>query len=408
MLNWANRFSIFCFMDNNDYHFEKASFECILAVGSKRSVQLTSGNAFQQLRSFYDQKPGWLFGHLGYDLKNETEAVTSSTTDHVGFGIGFFFEPEIVLRFADGKLRVICGEQEAEEILQSIEAEPAVTKQTSSLHIPIKSALDKPSYIRIVEALRNHILRGDCYEINFCQQFFAEDITIDPLAVYQQLIKVSPTPFAALYKLNDKYCLCASPERYLKKQGDLLTSQPMKGTIKRNPDKTVDEINKAALQHSSKDQSENVMVVDLVRNDLSRIAEEGSVNVKELFGVYSFPNVHQMISTVEGTIKKELHWTDAIKATFPMGSMTGAPKKRVLELIDQYEPVHRGLFSGSIGYVTPESDFDFNVVIRSIFYNESKKYLSFFAGGGITFYSNSEDEYEESLLKTMAIKSVLK
>jgi para-aminobenzoate synthetase component 1 len=149
------------------------------------------------------------------------------------------------------------------------------------------------------------------------------------------------------------------------------------------------------------------MVVDLVRNDLSRICKAGSVKVDELFGIYSFPQVHQMISTISGELETDKDWIDCIEATFPMGSMTGAPKKRVMELIEQYEQTRRGLFSGAIGYVKPTGDFDFNVVIRSIFYNETGKYISFQTGGGITYNSDAELEYEESLLKASAMMKVL-
>ena len=201
--------------------------------------------------------------------------------------------------------------------------------------------------------------------------------------------------------------MCASPERFLQKRGMQLISQPIKGTSKRDMDPVKDTTNKNHLTSSTKEKSENVMVVDLVRNDMSMVCEKGSVKVKELFGVYSFPQVHQMISTVEGTLSSGLKFTDAIEACFPMGSMTGAPKKRVMELIEDYEFSERGLFSGSIGYITPEGDFDFNVVIRSIFYNKNRKEVSFFAGSGITFYSNAEEEYEECLLKAKALVEVL-
>ncbi|HSN60602.1 MAG TPA: anthranilate synthase component I family protein, partial [Ferruginibacter sp.] len=274
--------------------------------------------------------------------------------------------------------------------------------------INIQSSICKAAYIDAVNALKQHIKRGDCYEINFCQQFFAKDAVIDPLYTYSRLMELSPSPFASLYKLNDKYCLCASPERYLKKSGISILSQPIKGTSKRNNlDEMEDIASKNKLQSSSKERSENVMIVDLVRNDLSRICKEGSVQVEELFGIYSFPQVHQMISSIKGELREGLHWTDAIKATFPMGSMTGAPKKRVMELIDEYETTSRGLFSGSIGYINPDGDFDFNVVIRSIFYDETERNLSFSAGGGITFNSNAADEYEESMLKASVIIKVL-
>jgi para-aminobenzoate synthetase component I len=149
------------------------------------------------------------------------------------------------------------------------------------------------------------------------------------------------------------------------------------------------------------------MVVDLMRNDLSKICRPGSVRVDELFGVYSFPQVHQLISTISGTLEKDTSFVNIIEATFPMGSMTGAPKQRVLQLIEQYEPTSRGIFSGAVGYITPVGDFDLNVVIRSLMYNETTKYLSYQVGSGITFYSDAAQEWEECLLKASAIKKVL-
>jgi para-aminobenzoate synthetase component 1 len=272
----------------------------------------------------------------------------------------------------------------------------------------INSRIPKPDYIRIIQQLQQHILRGDCYEINFCQEFFASPVAIDPLQVYCSLSNTSPNPFAAYYKTGDRYLLCASPERYLKKEGNRIYSQPIKGTSQRNLQNEGEDIkNKEQLYNSAKDRSENVMIVDLVRNDLSKICEEASVQVEELFGIYSFPQVHQMISTVSGRLRSDIHFIQAIKATFPMGSMTGAPKKRVMELIEQYEQTRRGIFSGAVGYITPDGDFDLNVVIRSIMYNAAGKYLSFQAGSAITFYSDPEKEYEECLLKAAAIKKVL-
>ena len=256
--------------------------------------------------------------------------------------------------------------------------------------------------------MQNHILRGDCYEINFCQEFYAKKAIIDPLHIYQKLSAISPNPFSAFYRVDDKYLLCASPERYLLKKENQILSQPIKGTAPRQfGEEELDEQQKKALQQSHKERSENVMIVDLVRNDLSKICEEGSVMADELFGIYTYPQVHQMISTISGKISKNISFSDIIRATYPMGSMTGAPKKRVMELIEQYEHTKRGLFSGAVGYISPEGNFDFNVVIRSIFYNQPAQYLSYQVGSAITFYSDAEKEYEECLLKAAAIEKVL-
>lgn len=271
----------------------------------------------------------------------------------------------------------------------------------------MKSKISRKKYLDTIKQLQRHIQRGDCYEINFCQEFYAEGI-INPINTYLSLSDASPNPYSAFYKLDDKVLLCASPERYLKKTGSTIISQPIKGTWQRNTNSTEqDEINRNLLLASTKDKSENVMIVDLVRNDLSKVCIEGSVKVDELFGVYKFPQLYQMISTISGKLKPGISITEIVKATFPMGSMTGAPKKKVMELIELYEITRRGIFSGAVGYISPEKDFDFNVVIRSIMYNSSNKYLSYQAGSGITFYSDPVTEYNECLLKVMAIKKVL-
>jgi para-aminobenzoate synthetase component I len=407
MLNWANRFNIFCLLDNQQYNFTAPAFECLLAVGCKKNITAQSGTAFEQLKGFSNENKGWLFGHLGYDLKNETEKLQSDNFDGAGFADMYFFVPEIVIKLTEKNVSIYC-DGDAGKIFAAIQLEQAGIAESKQTVLEIKNRISKTDYIATIKKLQQHILQGDCYEINFCQEFFADNAIIDPLQVYHKLIQLSPNPFAALYKLNDKFCICASPERYLKKEGSKIFSQPIKGTSKRDLANAANDLqNKNYLSANEKEKSENVMVVDLVRNDLSKVCREGSVKVEELFGVYSFPQVHQMISTISGQVKDNVHWVDIIKATFPMGSMTGAPKKRVMELIEQYERTKRGLFSGAIGYINPDGDFDFNVVIRSIFYNAGSRYLSFNAGSGITFYSDAEKEYEECLLKADAMRRVV-
>ncbi len=408
MLNWVNRFSIFCFLDNQFYDFTKPVFECLLAAGCKKNIEVQAGKAFEELQNFYDTEKGeWIFGHFGYDLKNETEKLYSDNVDGIGFKDLHFFVPEIVLELDSSSVK-IYGDVDAEEIFSAIlSCTPDIT-ETVKGRVAIQNKIERSTYIQIIEKLQQHILRGDCYEINFCQEFFAENTEMDPVKTYHCLSQLSPNPFSVFYKVNTCYCLCASPERYLKKVGNRILSQPIKGTSKRNLENvTADRVSKNYLLQSPKEKSENVMVVDLVRNDLSRICKPGSVKVEELFGLYSFPQVHQMISTVSGEVETDLTWIECIKATFPMGSMTGAPKKRVMELIEQYEHTRRGLFSGTIGYVNPAGDFDFNVVIRSILYNDLDKYVSFQTGSGITYYSDAALEYEECLIKAEAMRKVL-
>lgn len=405
MLNWANQFSIFCLLDNHNYAIPPHQVDCLLAAGSIRSVESSPGKSLANLQQFIDQEKSWLFGHLSYDLKNEIEVLTSSNPDHIGFPDLFFFEPEIVLRLDSKGLKIEKG-KDPEKIFNDIAGSNRA--DYNSFAVSIEPRMSREEYINTIEELRSHILRGDCYEINYCQEFFANHAHIDPITVYGQLCDLSPNPFSALYKLNEKWLICSSPERFLIKTKDKIISQPIKGTSKRYPeDKLRDAESRNALFNSSKDRSENVMVVDLVRNDLSKVCEEGSVSVEELYGIYSFPQVHQMISTISGRVRKDSSFTDIIRACFPMGSMTGAPKKRVMELVEKYERTKRGLFSGSVGYITPDGDFDLNVVIRSIMYNEREKYISYQVGSGITYYSDAASEWEECMIKAMAMRRVI-
>lgn len=393
------------FLDNHGYADKLHSQEVLAAAGALKMISCSALDAFETLKNFSNNKE-WLFGHLSYDLKNGIEELRSSHPDHIGFADMCFFIPRIVLQLNEQELTVGVFDDSHQQVYESILSTEYNVKATGPLSI--QHRISRQEYISIIQQLKQHILRGDCYEINFCQEFFAEGADIDPVTVYNRLTEISPNPFSCFYRNEDRYLLCASPERFLKKEGDDIFSQPIKGTWHRNLlDAGEDEYNKYQLYHSSKDRSENVMVVDLVRNDLSKVCREGTVAVEELFGIYSFPQVHQMISTVKGKVKTELNIADILKATFPMGSMTGAPKKKVMELIEQYEKTKRGLFSGAVGYISPNGNFDFNVVIRSVLYNSATNYISFQAGSGITFYADPESEYEECLLKATAIRKVL-
>ncbi|MDO9137243.1 MAG: anthranilate synthase component I family protein, partial [Lutibacter sp.] len=294
--------------------------------------------------------------------------------------------------------------------LQTIVTLSAVEGQNQvAVHrnIKIKLRIHKDDYYKKINTILNHIHRGDIYEANFCQEFYSENSVIDPVEVYQNLNEISKAPFATFLKLKNNYLLSASPERYLKKEGEILISQPIKGTEKRSTTKSVDEKLIKELEQNPKERAENIMIVDLVRNDFSRFAVKGSVKVEELCKVYTFEQVHQLISTVSCSIKNELHPVDIIKNTFPMGSMTGAPKISAMKIMEELEETKRGLYSGAVGYFTPNGDFDFNVIIRSILYNAPKKYISFSVGGAITAKSIPEKEYEECLLKAKAMKQVL-
>lgn len=409
LLNHASRFGSCCFLDNKGYQSSLNAHEFLLGCGETTSVELTPGSSPELLDAFLDANRGhWIFGHFSYDFGESLHGIESKKPDPVGFSSARLFVPAICLKGNASSISVAYSSPDfdAEAFLQEVFSAPAhpVANPSYSL-IP---RINRDDYIEIIKKLQAHILRGDCYEINFCQEFSAISAQVSPLSVYHGLTSTSPNPFSCFYKQDTSYLMCASPERFLAKRGQQLYSQPIKGTAKRFPgDREADEASRVALRGSKKELSENVMVVDLVRNDLSKICEKASVVVDELFGIYSYPQVHQMISTVSGVLKNGVPFSEILAATFPMGSMTGAPKMRVMELIERYEPSCRGLFSGAVGYFSPDGDFDFNVVIRSILYNENTQYLGYQVGGGITWYSKPEEEYEECMLKAEAIRKVL-
>jgi len=408
MLNWANQFSVCCFLDNNHYDSPHHSNECLMGAGVNAKASPLNGSFLAGLKDFLRSHNDWIFGHLSYDLKNEIENLHSAHVDNIGFSPLFFYIPDYVLKMSESQLQIGSLGDDHALIYKNILEQPVSLSHHKQNKLIIKQRIKRPEYLDTIKSLQGHIRRGDCYEINFCQEFYAEEIDIDPGAVFSALSRFSPNPFSAYYKNGRRYLLCASPERYLKKTGREILSQPIKGTLHRVlGDKEKDKLQIEKLLSSSKERSENVMVVDLVRNDLSRVCKVGSVRVDELFGIYTFPQVHQMVSTISGELKAGMDFTEIIRSSFPMGSMTGAPKRKVMELIERYEKSHRGLFSGAVGYITPDDDFDFNVVIRSILYNGESRYLSFPAGSAITYYSDPEAEYAECLLKANAILQVL-
>ncbi|MFL5739440.1 MAG: anthranilate synthase component I family protein [Flavisolibacter sp.] len=401
MLNWASRFNIFCLLDNQDYSIHPHRHDCLLAAGVQDSI---SSNQLNLLDRFLSNNH-WKFGHLNYEFNHKLYQLNTNKENLIGFPELFFFIPEVVLQVRGNELMISGSDPQKvfKEISQSTDR-PFRKKELVNL----QQKLRREDYLEKINKLQEHIRRGDCYEINFCQEFFATEVVVDPVDVFENLTGISPNPFSALYKLGDKFLICASPERFLMKKGKKIFSQPMKGTSRRElADPKADALLKENLRKSAKERSENVMVVDMVRNDLSKICVDASVKVEELFGIYSYPQVHQMISTISGELLPEIKFSGIIGACFPMGSMTGAPKHKVMHLIDEYENSSRGIFSGSLGYIDPSGDFDFNVVIRSIMYNSSNRYLSYQTGSGITIYSEPELEWEECLLKGAAIREVL-
>jgi para-aminobenzoate synthetase component 1 len=403
---WGNRFRECVWLDSNDHHQHYSSFDAILAVDAFTSIVTDTQGAFDRLQEYYTQTRDWLFGYLSYDLKNDLEDLKSENHDGLGFHDLFFFQPRKLFCLRGNELELSylksCDDEMDDDLIEifGIKHVPKLEKVT------VKPRLESADYLERVSAMKQHILRGDIYEANFCMEYFA-DAAIDPLSVYQKLNSISTPPFACYLKNYKHYLMSASPERYLRKQGDKIISQPIKGTARRSPDPETDRSIMNELSSSQKERAENIMITDLVRNDLSRTATKGSVLVEELCGVYTFRQVHHLISTIVSGVPAETNPVDVLRTTFPMGSMTGAPKISALSIIEKLEATKRGLYSGAVGYFTPDSDFDFNVVIRSILYNADKNYVSFSVGSAITAASDAEKEYDECLLKARAMRNVL-
>lgn len=417
LITWGNQFNPFIFLDSCKYNKNQTSgktyyeYDFIAAIKSVKSLNTDSVSNFKNLDRFIKNNKDWIFGYLTYDLKNELEKLESKNTDNLQFPAIHFFVPELVFISKNDQLTILYQDKDytSEEIQQLAgEIESFNTDLLDQKNHPknISTRFSKPEYLETVHQLKEHIQRGDIYEINLCQEFYSQAI-INPEQTFLKLTETSPTPFSCYYKLDHYYLLSASPERFLKKKGSKVISQPIKGTIKRGSSDIDDQQLKEKLLNDPKERAENVMIVDLVRNDLSRTAKKGSVKVEELYGIYTFRQVHQMISTVVSEVEPNVAIIDIIKNAFPMGSMTGAPKVKAMELIEQYEKSKRGLYSGSVGYITPEKDFDFNVVIRSILYNKLKNYVSFTVGGAITSLSDPEKEYDECMVKAQAMLNVL-
>ncbi len=423
-LAWAATFEFTTFLTNNDIAYPHDPFPNRLFVGAKRVISFTGDDDFQALYAAHRANPSWLVGYLGYDLKNQLETGQSRHSNPLGFADIFFVEPEYILDFEPDAV-VIWGDK-PQSVFDAVNRTESPNFPNSFLKkgegsglvgMPhhrrsgevslIQSRTTQSDYEATVRHIQQHIRQGDVYELNYCIEFFAEQANLDPLAAYRMLNNRSPMPFSVFMKQQDRYVLGASPERFLKKTGQTLISQPIKGTSRRGETPAADDILKEQLRRSEKEKAENLMIVDLVRNDLARSAETGSVQVDELFGIYTFRQVHQMISTVSATLRKGLPFTDVLRHAFPMGSMTGAPKIRAMQLIDELETSRRGLYSGAVGFITPNGDFDFNVVIRSILYNAQRRYASFSVGSAITYDADPAQEYAECMVKAQAMLQTL-
>ena len=411
LLAWSSQFDEVVWLDSNNYSQKYSSYDAILAVDAFTAIQTDYTNAFEKLKEYQTITEDWIFGYLTYDVKNDVEALKSNNYDGLEFPELYFFQPKKLFLIKGNQLEIqyinAVDDELESDLIEIKEFDKAEKEESNKSDIKIKLRIHKDEYFEKVGKVLEHINRGDIYETNFCQEFYAENTTINPLETYNKLNTISKPPFATFLKIGDKYLMSASPERYIKKQGDKIISQPIKGTSKRSEDRVEDNDLKLQLSQDEKERSENIMIVDLVRNDLSHTALKGSVKVEELCKVYTFDQVHQMISTVVSNVDEGTNPVDVIKTTFPMGSMTGAPKISAMQIIEDLEETKRGLYSGAVGYISPIGDFDFNVVIRSILYNETKQYVSYSVGGAITAKSDPLKEYEECLIKAKAMREVL-
>ncbi len=417
LLSWAQQFKQVVWLDSNAYPREYSNFDTVLAVDAYCFLECDYTNAFAELKQYKNTTQDYIFGYLSYDLKNDTEDLESNNLDGLQFPELYFFQPKKLFFIKDDVLEVRYLNSFKNEIKNDLAEINEIATPPHTDHKPanrqgrdvkIHKRITKKQYLKKLDLILEHIYRGDIYEVNFCQEFYAEKALIDPLDVYNHLNEISKPPLAGFLKIDDKYILSASPERFVKKEKNKIISQPIKGTAKRLANQKADAKLALALSIDEKERSENIMIVDLVRNDLSKTAIKGSVKVEELCKVYSFEQVHQLISTVTSLVGNNTDSIDVIKSLFPMGSMTGAPKLSAMQIIEQLEVTKRGVYSGAIGYFTPKDDFDFNVVIRSVFYNKKQQYLSYSVGGAITSKSDPEKEYQECLLKAIAMKKALK
>lgn len=403
-MHWIYQHKHFSFFNGNQYDLPYDPFKTFAAAGAIKTMIPDSIDPFTDLKKFYDGQNDWIIGQLNYDLKNNLENLTSNNADRLNSDLMCFFVPETLI-FIQNQGLLISTVHDPEKVFDEIARFEIPDHVESLLHIECDTL--KKEYIDAVGSIKSHIINGDFYELNYCMEFFAKVKNINLANIFLQLNKISPMPFSVFMGLEGQYIVSASPERFLKKAGRNIIAQPIKGTMKRDADPAADDKLKQQLRYSEKEIAENMMIVDLMRNDLAKSAEPGSIMVPEMFEIYSYNHVHQMISTVTARLRPDVHPVDAIRNAFPMGSMTGAPKIRVMEAIEYYEKSKRGIFSGSAGYITPEGEFDFNVLIRSIFYSANTGYLKFNAGSAITYDADPEYEYHECILKTKSMRGAL-
>ncbi len=402
LLTWTQQFSNFCFFDRNEFSHTQCDEELLLACGVADHIT-DAAMGLDTLKQHQYHGPDWWFGYLSYPLKNRLEPKSMGgqvAPPRIRFDEMYFFRPAHLLQWKAGTL-MIQSLEDPYQVYYAIARTPPHHISEVTCH-PFRCALNAEQYRQVVEQIKDHIACGDVYELNYCIEFYSEGRPVSPWSVFALINQYNPAPFACLMRQGDRFMMGASPERFLRKRGNKLYAQPMKGTRRRTAHESLQQ---AAweLRNSEKERSEHIMIVDLMRNDLARSALPGSVQVEELFGVYPFPHLLQMISTVSCALTPQYSGMDALRYAFPPGSMTGAPKVKAMQLIDRYEHTCRGLFSGVVGYCTPSNDFDFHVVIRSLLYDAQTTSLSLHAGSAITHYCQAAEEFAECQIKARSV-----
>lgn len=348
---------------------------------------------------------GWM-GYLPYEFRHEHFGIpTANQPAKAWFG---WYDWAVIVDHALQQSHLLftdtCPPKTRRTVLTYLKSPPSANNKTLSATVHFQPDVNRECYLEAIHIIQEHLLAGDCYQVNLSQRFSAL-FSGDPAEVYQILRKVVPSPYSAFIDTGDLEILSISPERFIGLNGERVITQPIKGTITRLQDPTADERQKSALQNSDKNRAENVMIVDLLRNDLSQHCVPGSVKASRLFEVQSFANVHHLVSTIEGILPRETDPVTFLLDCFPGGSITGAPKKRAMEIIDRLETHRRGPYCGSIGYLTHGRRFDFNIAIRTLV--KQNQQLLAWAGGGIVVDSTAENEYQETLDKISAFLNSL-
>lgn len=405
-------FDTYCYLNGNNISYPHGAFPRLIGLGvEEEHLAVTEADfSWKEMNGFIQKHQGkHIFSYINYGLKNHVEQFSERSTDPLAFPLIHLYVPRYL--FVQEKHQSWKAfDKKSEELLQALLAEPnqhSFIPPLAKVSAPV-AQFSYDEYLATIHRIKTELAQGNIYEINFCNSYSGTYQNLNYGSLYEELNAISPMPFSALYKHKEHVLLSASPERFIQRKHNQLVSQPIKGTAARLSHAEDDRKQKQDLEQSLKERTENIMIVDLVRNDLSKVCVGGSVIVEELCKVYTFEKVHQMISTITGEIeKKDLHFSELLQALFPMGSMTGAPKLKAMQLIDELEKEARGLFSGTVGYFQPNGDFDFNVIIRSLLFNEKKGIYKFHAGSAITMASDAELEYQECDVKTLPIRLLL-